>query len=225
MGIRTVAAVLAAMSAPLAQADSFSYVGFLDPTNPNDVFITSFTLAAPSAVAIQTWGFGGTANAPGGTNAAGAVITGGGFDPYVSLFNGAGASATFIGSNDDGLCPPGHLAPVCADSSFTTGLLTAGSYTLALTLPFNFSFAENYGSGTLGDGFIGLDASFSDGSCAASCSSAYAVDISYAVPVPEPASWALLLGTGPVLLALARRRGTRFAGYDASLSLITQELQ
>ena len=43
MGIRTVAAVLAAMSAPLAQADSFSYVGFLDPTNPNDVFITSFT--------------------------------------------------------------------------------------------------------------------------------------------------------------------------------------
>ena len=66
-------------------------------------------------------------------------------------------------------------------------------------------FAENYGSGTLGDGFIGLDSSFDDGSCAATCSSAYAVDISYAVPVPEPATWALFCA-GAALLAGARRR-------------------
>ena len=135
------------------------------------------------------------------------MIAAGGFDPYVSLFSGAGAGATFLASDDDGLCPPGHAAPACADSTLTTGLLAAGTYTLALTLPFNYSFAENYGSGTLGDGFIGLDSSFDDGSCAVTCSSAYAVDISYAVPVPEPATWAMF-GAGAVLLAGARRRRT-----------------
>ena len=62
----------------------------------------------------------------------------------------------------------------------------------------------SFGSGTLGDGFIGLDASFDDGSCAATCTSAYVVDVSYTVPVPEPATWALF-GAGAALLALARR--------------------
>lgn len=211
------ALVLAALIAPLAHADGWSYVGSLAPTDPNDVFITSFTLLAPTAVTIQTWSFGG------GTNAAGTVIAAGGFDPYVSLFSGAGAAATFIASNDDGLCPPGHAAPACADSTLTSGLLAAGTYTLALTLPSNFSFAENIGSGTLGDGFIGLNSSFDDGWCAASCSSAYAVDIGYTAAVPEPANWALL-GIGTALIALTRRRGgARRAGACASPSSPTKE--
>lgn len=200
IGPRAIVALLVAvLLAPLAHASGTSFVGSLDPLNPNDVFITSFTLAAPGAVTIQTWSFGG------GTNAAGALIAAGGFDPYASLFVGAGAGATFLMSNDDGLCPPGHAAPACADSTITTGPLAVGTYTLALTLPFNFSFAENSGSGTLGDGFIGLDASFDDGSCAATCSSAYAVDISHALPAPEPATLALF-GAGLALLAVARLR-------------------
>jgi len=199
-----IASFAAALIMPLAHASSLSYVGALDAQNPNDVFLVSFTLAAESAIKIQTWSFGG------GTNAAGSVIASGGFDPYVSLFSGDGAGATFLASNDDGQCPPGQSAPACADSTLITGLLAAGTYTLALTTPFNFSFAENYGSGTLGDGFIGLAASFDDGSCAATCTSAYAVDVSDSAPVPEPPTW-LLLGIGAGMLGLARRRRTAAA--------------
>ncbi len=77
------------------------------------------------------------------------------------------------------------------------------SHTLALTLPFNFSFAENRGTGTLGDGFIGLDSSCDDGCCPGSRSSAYVVDIRSVdvgpvTPVPEPPVWGL---------ARHRRRG------------------
>lgn len=114
--------ILAALVAPLAHAEALSFVGSLAPDDPNDVFVTSFTLLLPSAVAIQTLNFGG------GTNAAGTLIAAGGFDPYVSLFSGVGAGATFLASNDDGLCPPGHGAPACADSTLVTGLLAAGTY-------------------------------------------------------------------------------------------------
>jgi hypothetical protein len=43
----------------------------------------------------------------------------------------------------------------CYDSALTASL-PAGSYTVAMTSFLNMSFAENYGSGTLGDGFIAL---------------------------------------------------------------------
>ena len=85
------------------------------------------------------------------------------------------------------------------------------SHPLALTLPFNFSFAENRGTGTLGDGFIGLDSSCDDGCCPGSRSSAYVVDIRSVdvgpvTPVPEPPVWALL-GIGAAgWSALVRRR-------------------
>lgn len=206
MQIRIWAALIVTSIATCAQAGSLSYVGELDATNPNDVFLASFTLAGAGAVTIQTWGFGGTADAPGGTNAQGRVIAAGGFDPYVSLFAGSGPAATFVASNDDGLCPPGHAAPVCADSTLTSGLLAPGAYTLALTLPSNFSFAENHGSGTLGDGFIGLDSTYSDDSCASTCTSAYAVDIRSVALVPEPSVGALLGGGLALWAGLARRR-------------------
>ncbi len=106
---------------------------------------------------IQSWGYGGSAGAPGGTNAAGTAIAGGGFDPYVSLFSGTGSTATFVASNDDGVCPPGTIADaLCGDSTLVTGVLPAGSYTLAISAFLNMSLAENLGSGTLGDGFVGL---------------------------------------------------------------------
>ncbi len=76
-------------------------------------------------------------------------FTAGGADPYFTLFQGTGASATFLGSNYTQAFSTGGDF----DLSFT---LTPGNYTVALGAFANMSFAENLGVGTLGDGFIGL---------------------------------------------------------------------
>ncbi|MGM9483419.1 DVUA0089 family protein [Roseateles sp. NT4] len=190
----TLAAMMVCTAAPAA---TLSAQGLLAADNPNDVALIEFETSAAAALDAQTWSFGG------GVNAAGQAVAAGGFDPYVSLFAGWGGAATFLVSNDDGLCPPGTAAPSCADSTLHVGSLPAGRYTIAISQPANFSFAENLGSGTLGDGFIGLAASWSGGACAASCSSAYAVDITSTALVPEPGA-ALLLALGLLTLALRR---------------------
>src|SRR5204862_3769999 len=121
-----------------------SLVGALDPNNAQDVLLHVFTLSAPGSISIQSWGYGGSSGAPGGTNAAGTVIGAGGFDPYVSLFAGSGPGATFLASNDDGSCPPGTFSDgLCGDSTLVTGTLPAGTYTLAISAFLNMSLAEN----------------------------------------------------------------------------------
>jgi hypothetical protein len=209
----------------LASAETLSYIGNLDPANPNDVFLTSFTLGLAADVHIQTWGYGGTSGAPGGTNAAGMVIPAGGFDPYLSLFLGYGPTATFLTSNDDGGCGPAAPDPVCGDSRLDITSLAAGTYTLALTLPFNYSFAENYGSGTLGDGFIGLQADYYDAASNKVRTSAYAVDVNSTGistgTVPEPGSLSLF-ATGLVLAStLTLRRYTPFAKFRGLSRLVS----
>ena len=154
--VRNALAFVALASASWSCLADISLVGALDPTNPQDVYVYSFTLTTPATISIQSWGYGGTAAAPGGTNLKGAVIPPGGFDPYVSVFSGIGPAATFLASNDDGACPPGSPAVgQCYDSALQLNL-PPGSYTVAMTSFLNMSFAENYGSGTLGDGFIAL---------------------------------------------------------------------
>src|SRR5512143_1944174 len=118
----------------VASAAPISLTGQLDPNNPQDAVLRTFTLSAPGSVTIRSWGYGGSSGAPGGTNAAGAAIAAGGFDPYVTLFAGSGPAATFLASNDDGVCPPGTIADaLCGDSTLVTGVLPAGTYTLAIS--------------------------------------------------------------------------------------------
>lgn len=204
----------------LANAATVSLTGDLDQNNPNDVALVTFELTRDSGVLLQSWGYGGSSGAPGGTNGVGNVVPPGGFDPYLSLFQGLGESAVFLASNDDGQCPPGTPSPACADSTLSIGNLRAGNYTLAISLPFNYSLAENIGAGTLGDGFIGLDASFSDGSCGSVCTNHFAVDVVSAGLVPENGTRVLLL-LGLLGLFAAHRKQRALssaAGLETHLS-------
>jgi|HubBroStandDraft_5_1064220.scaffolds.fasta_scaffold41603_2 hypothetical protein len=121
----------------------------------------------------------------------------GGADPYLTLFQGSGGAATFFDSNyNQAFSTGGDL-----DYSAT---LTKGHYEVALGVFANLSFAENFGSGTLADGFTGLGdpGSLGNGS--------YAVQVSVgasAAPEVDPASaaGALTLLAGAVLVLRGRR--------------------
>lgn len=174
-----------------------SITGSLDPADPNSTFQYLFSTAAAGPFVAQSYGYGG------GVNGAGVVIPAGGFDTYLSLFAGSDANAAFLASADDGGCPPAGLDPACRDSRLEIASLAAGDYVLVVATFGNMSFAENYGSGTLGDGFIGLGNYF-DWDNMADRTSAFAVDVeTAAVAIPEIDSewlWA------PVLLVAAWRR-------------------
>lgn len=126
------AALLALAVNTGAPAATLSSQGLLAADNPNDVALIEFETSATASLDAQTWSFGG------GVNGAGQAIAAGGFDTYLSLFAGWGGAATFLASNDDGLCPPGTAAPSCADSTLHVGALPAGRYTVAISQPANY---------------------------------------------------------------------------------------
>jgi hypothetical protein len=188
-----------------ARAATISITGSLD--NPNAVFLYEFELAAASDLLVESFGYGG------GTNGEGAVIPAGGFDAYVSLFRGWGDGATFLASSDDEDYGSGLLDPWLAIPG-----LSAGNYTLGVTVAPNMSFAENYGDGTLGDGFIALWVT-EDGLGGyrnftwdeLGRTADFALDITWTdepAPVPEPAT-ILLTALGLLGLASSRRRKAR----------------
>jgi hypothetical protein len=188
MPIRFLAFFLFAFS---LSANIVSLTGSLDPTNPEDVFLYSFTVPAygvtgPINLSFQSFGYGG------GTNAAGTVIPSGGFDAYLSVFSGMGDSATFLASNDDGKCPPGPASPVCEDPTLILNGVPVGTYRLALTVFDNISFAENYGSGTLGDGFTSFGDDYYDAASNSVRTWNFAIDVTSNVGfAPEPGSFTL----------------------------------
>lgn len=140
-----------------------------------------------------------------------AGVSVGGFDPYVTIFSGLGAGATFFASNFDNAFSVG--------GDFTLPLLlAAGDYTLAVGAFANLSFAENLGVGTLGDGFTGLGspASLDDGP--------YEITIDVGaepVSVPEPAVPALCLAA---LAAMGAARGRRRRGRSWSAAITAAAL-
>ena len=191
------AASVACLSAPAAATD-FSYQGTL--TDPNQVLLFNFSVAAPSTVTLVTYSYAG------GTNAAGTSIPRGGFDPILALFDSTGAK---INENDDG----GSNVPADAVTgetfdTFLQSLLNPGTYTVSVMAYSNFSAGDN-----LSDGFDG-GGSFTDvtGDLRTNAWAFDVLNVDSAVQVvpgvPEASTWAMLvIGFGAA--GMSMRRGRR----------------
>jgi len=100
----------------------------------------AFTVGSISEVTLRTWSYAG------GTNAAGELISAGGFDPIVSVFDSEGA---LIADNDDGSDVVNQETGLSYDALLTLEL-SEGEYQAVLT---EFS---NFSDGTI-NGFSGSD--------------------------------------------------------------------
>jgi hypothetical protein len=160
--------------------------------------VLDFHVDSESSMKAVTFSYGG------GTNGNGMLIAPNGFEPYLSLFDAGGdfIASTFFGIT----CPAGSQTNpdtgFCFDVALDGGILEAGDYQIAITAFENMSLAENFGSGTLTDGFTGL------GNLADGEDLHYAFDVtlepSSTSPVPEPSAEVLVL-TGLALLTQIRK--------------------
>jgi len=155
----------------LVGSDLLAPVFTTDYDVANNVALYGFSVMLAGPVTIVSTGFGS-----------------GGVDPYFTLFAGADSTATVLDSNYT------QAFSVGGDFSWS-GVLGVGSYQIALGAFANMTFAENYGLGTLADGFTGFGAPGSLGD------SHYTLLVT--TPVPEPAAGLAMMG-GLGLLWLRR---------------------
>jgi len=149
------------LSAVCAAAD-FSFRGTF--TDINQVQYVTFTVSAGADVVIVSRGYAG------GTNSAGVLTPGGGFDPVLALFQGTGGSALLYDRNDDDFgcahvardsvnqqCYDVYLHEkgTLLDTSTLIGGLDPGTYTVALMNYANFAYGP-----TLADGFTNKGGAF-----------------------------------------------------------------
>ena len=159
----------------------------------------AFNVPVTSAMSAITFSYGG------GINGNGASILQGGFEPYLSLFDGSGnfLASTFVVIT----CPAGSQANsvsgFCYDVGLDGGTLVPGSYQIAISAFENMSFAENPGGFLLADGFTGL------GNLAPGEDMHYGFDVilTSTAATPEPGTVGLALAALPALYLLWKKRG------------------
>jgi hypothetical protein len=202
-----------------AEAASFSFTGnfFTD----DNVQLFNFVVGVPSTVTLTSWSYAG------GTNALGAVIPRGGFDPILALFDSTGA---LINQDDDGsnVNDSGVGGSGQSWDVFLSAALGAGSYTVSVMQYNNFAIGPN-----LANGFVRTGQGNFTGALASCAGNGSFEDVSGALPgcqrdnhwafdilnvasavvvppnqtaVPEPASM-ILVGSG--LIAALRRRSRK----------------
>ncbi|MEM6373792.1 MAG: DVUA0089 family protein [Pseudomonadota bacterium] len=130
------AACCAVLAGPVAAAN-FSFTGTL--SEDDEVQFFDFAITTTSTVSFQSFQYGG------GTQADGNVVSAGGFDSILSVFNVD--TGELIDSNDDG--DPALVDPTTfnAFDTFLELTLGVGNYTVAM------SQFDNFANGDLGDGF------------------------------------------------------------------------
>jgi len=212
-------AVTALVVARQGSATTFSLTGTL--AAPQDYATFTLDLPFSGGFTLQTYGFGG------GTNLAAELISRGGFDPFVGVFEGTGPAATFIDGTSDLLsnytsepaaCPPagrvtiGSVTGQCGDVALSFTGLTAGLYTIVLSDALYYpAAAGEFPPAYLGDGFDdltggspGFQTCYDSADCNTDTGN-WALDINVAedgatLITPEPASFGL---TGLGLLCAA----------------------
>ena len=178
-------------------AGGVSFTGVFE--SDDQVQLINLNLSSTQSVTFETLSYGG------GTNSAGTTIPAGGFDPRLTWFH---ADGTEIGRDNGGHCLYTNSYLGACNDAYFNGILSAGSYVLALTED------GNDPNGDLIDGFseAGNGDFTASGACTEFCDSLsgaqltgnWAVDIltSQESATPKPGTVALTL-IGFSLLALA----------------------
>jgi hypothetical protein len=133
-GLASIAASLVAIDP--ASAANLSFRGNF--TQDDDVNLINFTVTSTSRVTIKSLSYAG------GTQADGTVVSAGGFDPILSLFDSTG---NLLGSNDDDGSVPSDPTTGMSFDAFLKSILNPGSYTVAVTQFYNFPAGTNLSQG------------------------------------------------------------------------------
>jgi hypothetical protein len=142
MGIVATTTAMAIESAP-ASAANLSLTGTFG-TNPDATPSYTFTADGTSNVTIRSYSWGG------GINAAGTVISAGGFDPILTLFNDT-TGAFFTEQEDIGPSLDFQLSQI----------LPAGNYRAVISAFANYAVGPNYVNGFTGGGdFFGRTSNY-----------------------------------------------------------------